>query len=155
MARALRSAYRLAAGSALATALGLMWVIGAVGLVGAEGDPYDFAYGSVLAVGIVGSAVARFRPRGMARALVAAALVQALVAVVALIVGKQHSPVSSVTEILGANGFFVGLWLASARLFVRAARVREAATAGRSRRCPGCGRRAPETLRTKPSSAVR
>ena len=121
------SAYRLAILAALATGFILLWIIGAVGLIGVEGDPYDRSYGGVLTVGLVGALIARFRPRGMARAMVAAAFAQALVAAVALIIGKQHSPVSSVVEILGLNGFFVVLWLVSARLFIRAARVRESA----------------------------
>ncbi len=121
MTLATRSARRIAVGSALATALVLLWVIGAVGLIGVEGDPYDRSYGGVIGVGIIGAVIARFRLRGMARAMVAAALAQALVAVIALIIGKQHSPVSSVVEILGLNGFFVVLWLVSARLFIRAA----------------------------------
>jgi len=37
--------YRLAIGTALATALLLVWVIGAVGLIGVEGDPFDRTYG--------------------------------------------------------------------------------------------------------------
>lgn len=126
-----RSAYRLAIVAALATGLILLWIIGAVGLIGVEGDPYDRSYGGVLAVGMIAALIARFRPRGMARAMVAAALAQALVAVIALIIGKQHSPVSSVVEILGLNGFFVVLWVVSARLFVRAARLqREARASG-------------------------
>ena len=122
-----RSAYRLAIVAALATGLILLWIIGAVGLIGVEGDPYDRSYGGVLAVGMIGALIARFRPGGMARAMVAAAFAQALIAVIALIIGKQHSPVSSVVEILGLNGFFVVLWLASARLFIRAARLRGSA----------------------------
>ena len=122
-----RSAYRLAILAALATGLILLWIIGAVGLIGVEGDPFDRSYGGVLAVGMIGALIARFRPDGMARAMVAAAFAQALVAVIALIIGKQHSPVSSVVEILGLNGFFVLLWLVSARLFIRAGRLRGSA----------------------------
>ena len=127
---ATRYAYRLAGGAALATGVLLLWIIGAVGLIGVEGDPFDRWYGGVLAVGLFAALIARFRPRGMACAMVAAALAQALVAGIALVIGKQHSPVSSVVEIVGLNGFFVMLWLVSARLFVRAARLREAAPAG-------------------------
>lgn len=113
--------YRLATGAALATGLLLVWVIGAVGLVGVEGDPFDMIYGGVLAVALIGGAIARFRPAGTARAMYAAAAAQALVAVIALIAGKHHVEVSSVAEIVGSNGFFVALWLGSAWLFRRAA----------------------------------
>jgi hypothetical protein len=77
-------------------------------------------YAGVLAVGIVGAVVARFRPQGMARALLATALAQALVAVIALIAGKQQDPVTSVAELLGLNGIFVALFAGSAWLFRRA-----------------------------------
>ncbi|WP_420636015.1 hypothetical protein [Candidatus Palauibacter sp.] len=116
------SAYRLGLGAALATAFILVWVIGAVGLIGAEGDSADLMYAGVLAVGIVGAIVARLRPRGMARTLLGTALAQASVAVIALITGEHHSPVTSVFEILGSNAVFVALWVGSAFLFRRAAR---------------------------------
>lgn len=56
------SAYRLALGAALATPLLLLWVIGAVGLIGVEGDPFDRVYGGVVAVAAIGAIVARLRP---------------------------------------------------------------------------------------------
>ena len=132
MTLATRSAHRFALCAAVGTPLLLLWIIGAVGLIGVEGDPFDRIYGGVIAVGVAGALIARFRPRGMARAMVAAACAQAVVAAIALMIGKQHSPVSSVVEILGLNGFFVVLWLVSARLFVRAARARDSAAASPS-----------------------
>jgi hypothetical protein len=45
-----------------------------------------------------------------------------LVTVIALIAGKQHAPGSSVPELVGLNGFFVALFIASAWLFQHAAR---------------------------------
>jgi hypothetical protein len=71
----------------------------------------------VLAVGIIGAIIARFQPHGMARALFATALAQALVAVIARIAGMQRASYSSVSEILGLNGFFVALFVGSAWLF--------------------------------------
>ena len=114
--------YRAAVGLALATPFLLVWVIGAVGVLGVDGDPADLMYIGVLAVGIIGAIIARARPRGMARALFATALAQALVAVIALIAGMHQAPYSSVGEILGLNGFFVALFVGSAWLFRRAAR---------------------------------
>jgi hypothetical protein len=75
----------------------------------------------VLAVGIIGAIIARFQPDGMARALVATALAQALVAVIALIAGMGY-PASPPLELLFLNGFFAALWLISAWLFRKAAR---------------------------------
>ena len=115
-------AYRLAIGASIGTAFLLLWVIGAVGLIGVEGDPFDRLYFAVLAIGVIGAMIARFRPRGMARAMIATAAAQALVCVIALIVGKQHVAVSSVREIALLNGFYVALWIGSAWLFNKAAR---------------------------------
>ncbi len=116
------TAYKSAVGLALATPFLLVWVIGAVGVLGVDGDPADLMYIGVLAVGIIGAIIARARPRGMGRALFATALAQALVAVIALIAGMHQTPYSSVGEILGLNGFFVALFVGSAWLFRRAAR---------------------------------
>jgi hypothetical protein len=116
------TAYRAAVGVALAAALLLVWLVGAVGVIGEDGDPADLMYGGVLAVGIIGAVIARFRPQGMARALLATALAQALVAAIALIAGKHQAPISSVFEIVGLNGFFFALFIASAWLFRRADR---------------------------------
>jgi hypothetical protein len=115
------TAYKVAVGAALGAALLLVWSVLAVGVIGTEGDPADLMYGAVLAVGIIGAAIARFQPQGMARALLAMALAQALVAVVALIAGKHQAPISSVSEIVGVNALFVALFAGSAWLFRRAA----------------------------------
>ena len=122
--------YRSAVGLTLATAFILFWVNGAVGIIGNEENPVNLMYVGVLAVGIIGSIVTRFQPHGMARALFATALAQALVAVIALIAGMHRYPGISVSEILILNGFFVALFLGSARLFRNAAREQTPAGAG-------------------------
>ncbi len=124
-----RNAYRAAVGVALAAALILVWLSLGVGIIGADGDPANLMYFGVLAVGITGAIVARFRPRGMDRALFAAALAQALVAVIALIFGLGY-PWSPPLEILVLNGFFVSLFVGSALLFRHAAREQTPAGAG-------------------------
>ncbi len=124
------TAYKSAVGLALATPFLLVWIIGAVGVLGRAGDRADLMYIGVFAVGIMGAIIARFQPHGMARALFATALAQALVAVIALIAGMHQAPYSSVGEILGLNGFFVALFLGSAWLFRNAAREQTPAGAG-------------------------
>jgi hypothetical protein len=122
-------AHRAAVGVAVATALLLVWVNLAVGLIGNEDNPANLMYGGVLAVGIIGALIARLQPHGMARALVATALAQALVAVIALIAGLGY-PASEPLEILIANGFFAALWIGSAWLFRHAAREQPLAGTG-------------------------
>jgi hypothetical protein len=122
-----KTAYRIAAVIALGTALLLVWGVSAMGVIGAEGDPFDLLYIAVLAVGLIGAVLVRFRPEGMVLVLVAMAVTQALIALIGLAIGKQDVPVSSVAEILYLNGFFVALFLGSAWLFRHAARGRPTA----------------------------
>jgi hypothetical protein len=107
-------AYRAAVVVAVATILLLVWMNGAVGTE--DDNSGGLMYFGVLVVGI-GAIIARFQPQGMARALFAAALAQALVAVIAVIAWEQYF------EILILNGFFVALWVGSALLFRRAAQA--------------------------------
>jgi hypothetical protein len=122
--KARSSAYRAAAVVALAAAFLLIWINLAVGVIGEPGEPANAMYVGVLMVGAAGAIIARFRPSGMALALLATALAQALVAVIALLAGKGQSPVSSVPEIVVLNGLFVTLFMGSAWLFRHAARQR-------------------------------
>lgn len=118
------TAYRAAVGIALLAALLLVWVNGAVGIIGSEDNPANLMYGGVLAVGIIGAGLARFRPSGMARTLFAAAIAQVFVTGIALI-GGLGSPLSGPLEIVALIGIFV-LLCVSASLF-------RAATPGGSR----------------------
>lgn len=114
--------YRAAAGVALAAALILLWMNGAVGIIGPEDDDANVMGFAVLAVGIIGALMARFQPDGMTRALFATALAHALVAVIALIAGFGSTMPHWQQKILVLSGFFVALWLLSAGLFRKAAR---------------------------------
>jgi hypothetical protein len=105
--------YRAAAAMALATASILVWANAAVGIIGNEDNPANRMYWVVLAVGLLGAVAARWRPRGMAWALVATAMAQALVAGIAQLAGWGRAwPITL---------FFAALWLASAWLFRQAA----------------------------------
>src|SRR5688572_1652698 len=96
------TAYRSAVGVALAAASILVWLSLGVGIIGQDGDPANLMYFGVLAVGIIGAIIARLQPDGMARALFATALAQALVAAIALIAG-MGLPWSGPAEILLLN----------------------------------------------------
>jgi hypothetical protein len=107
--------YRIAAASAVGTGLFLIWANLAVGLIGNENNPANLMYLPVLAVAGIGGLLARFRPAGMARAMVATAVAQMLVAVIAQIAGQGST--------YGVNGFFAVLWSAAALLFHFAAQT--------------------------------
>jgi len=116
------AAYRSAVGVALAAVFILVWVNVAVGVIGNERDAANLMFGGVLAVGIMGAIIARFRPYGMARALFATALAQAFVALIALIAGFGSTGPRWPWDILMLTGFFAALWILSAWLFRKAAR---------------------------------
>ena len=117
------ASYRRAVLLALAGVFFLVWLSLGVGIIGADGDPANVLYGGVLAVGVAGALLARFRARGMARALVATALAQGAVALGALIAGLGGAEPGPL-KIGVLNGLFVGVWLGSAALFRRATRAR-------------------------------
>ena len=70
------AAYRAAVILALGSTLLLVWVNGAVGIIGSENNDANLMYAGVIVVGAIGAIIARFKPGGMARALFAMALVQ-------------------------------------------------------------------------------
>jgi hypothetical protein len=123
------TAYRFAIGVAIAAAFFLVWVNAAVGVIGTAQDDANLMFGGVLAVVVMGAIIARLRPYGMARALFATALTQALVAVIAVIAGLGSTGPIWPWDVLALNGFFAALWLLSAWLFRHAARGRPAAGA--------------------------
>jgi hypothetical protein len=114
-----KTAYRTAAGVALATAFILVWLSLGVGIIGRDGDPANLLYFGVLAVGVIGAFIARFQPGGMARALLATALAQVVVVVITLM-ARLGLPWSGPLEILGLNAFFITMFIGSAWLFRRA-----------------------------------
>jgi hypothetical protein len=113
------TAYRAGVGVAVATALILVWMNLAVGLIGNEENLANLMYGGVLAVGVIGAIIARFRARGMARAMLGTALAQLLVGVIALSAGLAFT---LIRDALILNVFFAALWIGSAMLFRHAAR---------------------------------
>ena len=114
------SAFRAAVGLAIVAAFLLVWINLAVGIIGSEDNPANLMYLGVLAVGLIGAGIARLQPDGMARALVATALAQALAGVIALMFGWGSDGENWPRVIVVLNGFFAALWLGSAWLFRRA-----------------------------------
>src|SRR5215217_5994967 len=77
-------AYRAAVGVAVVTAFILIWINLAVGIIGSEDNPANLMYGGVLAVAVLGGLIVRFQPHRLAQVLVATALAQILVGIIAL-----------------------------------------------------------------------
>lgn len=113
--------YRFAFGVGLAGVLFLGWVSGALGIIGSENQPENLMYWAVPAVLFIGSLLSHFKPRGMARTLFAAALVQFLIPVVALIISPEVSwGNAGVIGVFVVNSIFAVFFAVSALLFRRA-----------------------------------
>lgn len=108
--------YRLAVGIALAAAFLLLWLSLGVGIIGADGDPANMMFFGVIAVGLIGAFAGRWRSQAMALSLLAMAIAQTVVFLIAWI-GQMGLPWSGPLELLGLNGFFVALFVGSAGLF--------------------------------------
>jgi hypothetical protein len=114
--------YRAGAGIAIVAMFLLIWVNMAVGIIGDEGDPANLMYAGVLVVMFGGVVVAHFRAGGMAVALLATGVAQALVTIVALAAGLGADDPPGPVGILILNLIFTGLWLLAALLFRQAAK---------------------------------
>jgi hypothetical protein len=106
-------AYRFGAALAVVAAFLTVWANGAVGMIGSEDNPYNLLFGGVLLVALTGAILARFEPAGMARAMVAAAIAQAVLGAFGLSTDVPGGVLS-----IG----FAGLWLVAAALLRIAAR---------------------------------
>jgi hypothetical protein len=119
--RADTTVYRVAFGFAIGTSLLLIWVNLAVGVIGSEDNPANVLYLGVIAVVFLGAIIARLRPRGMARALFATALAQALVPVLALLIWQPPAGSAAayvdIARVIALNAFFVVLFVGSGLLF--------------------------------------
>jgi hypothetical protein len=121
-------AYRAAVGIAFAAAFLLTW---GNFVQMADVTPAAAMYFGVPIVGLIGAAVARLRPKGMARALFVTAFAQILVLAAALIFLMTRNPqVTSWTAPewrgFGGNAFFAMLFAGSALLFRKAGRGQSA-----------------------------
>ncbi|MDX1499505.1 MAG: hypothetical protein R3176_06390 [Woeseiaceae bacterium] len=111
------SAYRAAVAVALAAMFLLVWINGAVGIIGGEDNPANLMYGGVLAVGVTGAFVARFRPGGMVYAMAAAGVAQVGVAVIAIVASLGPDVPKWPWDVVGLTVFFTVLWALAAWLF--------------------------------------
>lgn len=104
-------AYRGGIALALAATFLLIWINGAVGIIGNEGNPANLIFAAPPVTAFIGALIARFGARGMARAMAAAGVVQIAIGLIAV---SMEAIIPFVTV------FFAALWLTGAVLFNRA-----------------------------------
>lgn len=117
-------AYRFGIAVALAACFLEVWINLAVGIVGREDNPVNQGFYLVVAAAAACAFTARLRADGMARAMLAVAGLQALLglAVATAPSTARDEPMGAI-GVLALSGFFAALWLISAALFHRSARV--------------------------------
>lgn len=117
-----RIAYRIGAAVALAAAFVEVWINLAVGIVGNEDNPVNQGFYLVVAAAGACAFTAKFRADGMARAMLAIAALQALLALaVATAPSTARDPMGAAGVLLLSGGF-TALWLLAAALFRSSAR---------------------------------
>ena len=113
-------AYRAGVVVAAGTSFLIVWSNLAVGIIGDENNPLNQIFFGVIAVGIVGAFLARFRAKGMALAMAVTAAAQFGAGFVAL--AYEHI-------VFAIVGVFSMGWLLAAWLFREAARGEKASQA--------------------------
>ena len=114
-------AYKLGVALAVLAAFLLVWVNGAVGVIGEEGNPANLLFAGVILPAVVGSVLARFQARGMARAMLAAFVLNAAIAVAVPVFGwGADEPPGTAGLTMLVSGFAL-MWGLSAALFAKSA----------------------------------
>lgn len=116
--------YRGGVAAALATAFLLVWINGAVGIIGNEANPANLMFLGIIGVAVVGAVIARFEAAGMARAMAVTALAESLVGVIFFFARPGATEPPGLPGVLVPIGLFALAWLLSAWLFRKAARTK-------------------------------
>lgn len=119
--------FRAAVLLAIAASFLIIWVNGAVGIIGDEDNPANLMFGAVLATALFGSIAALFRPAGMALAMFAAAFVELAVGAIALGAGWASGPAAPY-DVIVATMVLTAMWLLSGILFRMSSAERETGT---------------------------
>lgn len=119
-----RNAYRI--GSAVAILAGALqiWMNLAVGIVGNEDNPVNLGFYLIVLAAAACAFTARLQAEAMARAMLAVAAMQVLLAlVIATAPSTARDDPHGVMIVLVLSGIFATLWLGSAAAFQRSARA--------------------------------
>ncbi len=117
-------AYRLGAGLAVLVSFLLIWVNGAVGVIGDEDNPANLMFIAIIAIAASGAVAARFEARGMARAMTIAFVLNAAIAAAVPIYGWGADEHPAMPGLVALIAVFSMMWGLSAALFAKAARDR-------------------------------
>ena len=136
--------YRLAGALTILTLFLLIWINAAVGIVGHANNDANLLYFAVLVTALIGSIAVRFKAQGMRLVLIACAVVQIVVTIIALVIESDatiasvdvssndassndvviNSYFSPLARSLLLNAVFVVLFLVAAGLFRRVVKIK-------------------------------
>jgi hypothetical protein len=112
-------AYRGGVALALATAFLVIWINGAVGIIGNEDNPANFVFLVIILMAISGAVVARGKAALMSRAMAVAGVAQALVGIAVFAFNDGAEPPGRLGLLILIEGF-AAMWFGSAWLFRKA-----------------------------------
>lgn len=112
--------YKIATGLAVFASLAILWVNGAVGIIGNENNPVNFLFGFVLAMVILGSFIAQLEAKAMSRVMLSTAATHLLVSLIGGSLHVSQNPGASISGVININLIFVVLWGLSALFFRKA-----------------------------------
>ena len=112
------SAYRGGAALALLTGFLVTWSNLAVGIIGSEDHPANGMFFAVLAIAVIASFVAQFRPKGLALATGLAAAGQFAVPFVAIAIWRPELTFDLVKTV-AFNSVFAAMWAFASAMFRR------------------------------------
>lgn len=93
----------------------IIWINGAVGIIGSEDNPANLMYAAVLITWLIGSILSLLKPRGMAYTLFTVSIIQILVPLFALFIwpAKVSWGEAGVLEVLIFNSIFAIIFIIS------------------------------------------
>lgn len=113
----------------LATFL-LIWVNGAVGIIGSPDNPANLMFAGIIMIVAGGALISRFNSRGLALTCLTAAAAHVVIALTALITQAGSGSDIWPVDALGASAIFILIWLSAAGLFWRSGASNSINTAG-------------------------
>ncbi|MFL6735885.1 MAG: hypothetical protein ACJ8F4_02355 [Sphingomonas sp.] len=115
--------YRAGVAIALAAGFLLVWINLAVGMIGSENNPLNLLFFGVIGAALTGSIIGRFKPAGMARAMIVAGALQGAIGICVFILDLGAGEPPGALGLLGLIEFFALMWLIAAWCFRRAERA--------------------------------
>jgi len=117
------TSYKIATGLAVFASLAILWINGAVGIIGNENNPLNLLYGFVLTMVIFGSFIAQLEAKAMSRVMLSTAATHLLVSLIGGFLYVSENPGVSISGVINANLIFIVFWGLSALFFQKAVKL--------------------------------